>query len=531
MTFSSLNSNAQEKVYLNVNQEVTEEKFAYYTQQLIKDSAEAHCLRITFSNGAIFFEGCISNSVYEAGKNRKYVGKCKWYYKNGNLKQVATYNSLGELDGKASSYHEGGNLNTTADYKNGIRTTKKMVFYTENGDQYTLFKEDFVDNSNDWEVYRSELNEAYMEEGKFVLNSLSGRGTSRHISMPIKSASFELELEIAPPVKKTNAPIRGLLFNFSSWNNYYYFIIQSSYFSVGRVVDGEHQKSANLLSTIRIKPGEENVLKIKNEFEVCSYYINGELVHKTDPLKIKFDKVGMVVGGIGMAQFNYLSLKETSSNGLAIPVAEDEDIKGSGSGFLISNQGYVITNHHVVEGATRVYVEFPAVKKSYLTRVVLKDKASDLALLKIEDTSYVLEKEVPYFLSTSVSDVGSEVFTLGYPFAFSGLGKEVKFTDGKVSSKTGFDNDLTSYQTSIPIQPGNSGSPMFDNDGNVVGCMNAAITSADNVSYSIKSNYIRTLTQSSSEPVELPTENRIKDLNLTEKIKVLSKYICIVKVL
>ena len=477
-------------MYLNVNQEVTEEKFAYYTQILLKDSGDAHCLRITFGNGAVFFKGCISNSIYEAGKNRKYIGLCKWYYKNGSLKQIASYNSIGELDGKATSYHENGNLNTTADYKNGVRTTKKMVFFTENGDQYTLFKEDFKTNANDWEVYNSELNEAYMEDGKFVLNSLSGRGTSRHITIPIKSASFELELEISPPLSKNNAPIRGLIYNFGSWNNYYYFIIQGSYFSVGKVVDGEHQKSANLLSTIRIKPGEENVLKVKNEFEVCSYFINGELVHKTDPQKIKFDKVGMVVGGIGKAKFNYLSLKETSSNGLPIPIAGDEDIKGSGSGFLISKQGYVITNHHVVDGATRIYVEFPAVKKSYLTRVILKDKATDLALLKIEDSTYIQDQEVPYVLSTSVSDVGSEVFTLGYPFAFSGLGKEVKFTDGKISSKTGYDNDLSSYQTTIPIQPGNSGSPMFDDGGNVVGCMNAGIRSADNVSYSIKSNYI-----------------------------------------
>ncbi len=516
-------------MYLGVNQEVTEEKFAYYTQILLKDSGDARCLRITFGNGAVFFKGCTSNSIYEAGKNRKYIGLCKWYYKNGSLKQIASYNSIGELDGKATSYHENGNLNTTADYKNGVRTTKKMVFFTENGDQYTLFKEDFKTNANDWEVYNSELNEAYMEDGKFVLNSLSSRGTSRHITMPIKSASFELELEVSPPLSKNNAPIGGLIYNFGSWN--YYFIIQDSYFSVGKVVDGEHQKSANLLSTFRIKPGEENVLKVKNEFDVCSYFISGELVHKTDPQKIKFDKVGMVVGGIGKANCNYLSLKETSSNGFAIPIAGVEDIKGSSSGFLISKQGYVITNHHAVDGATRLYVEFPAVKQSYLTRVILKDKATDLALLKIEASTYIQDQEVPYVLATSASDVGSEVFTLGYPFAFSGLGKEVKFTDSKISSKTGYDNDLSSYQTTIPIQPGSSGSPMFDDAGNVVGCMNAGIRSADNVSYSIKSNYIRTLTQSSSEPVVLPAENLLKDKNLTEKIKVLSKYICIVKVL
>lgn len=520
----------QEKIFLNVNQEVTEEKFAYFIQTNEKDSGNYHCLKTTYTNGAIFFTGCISSSVYESAKNRKYVGLCKWYYKNGNLKQVATYNANGEIDGTASSYHENGKLKSKVEYKNGIRVTKKMVFFEEDGNQYTLFKDDFKNNSNEWEVYRSELNEAYIEGEKFVLNSLSEQGTSRYINYPIKTPAYEIELDIAALDKKGNAPIRGVIYNYSNWDNYTYFIVQGVYFSIGRYVDGSHQKSADLLSTIRLDPKGKNVLKIKNEYDQCSYYINGHLVHKTDPQTLKYDKIGMIVGGQGIARFNYLSVKETAANGIAIDV-EDKDVKSSGSGFLITNDGYIITNHHVVDGASRVYVEFPATEKSFLTRVVLKDKASDLALLKIEDSSFVTSKHVPYTLSTSVLDVGSSVFTLGYPFVYSGLGKEIKFADGKISSKTGFDNDIYIYQTTIPIQPGNSGSPMFDEKGNVVGCMNAVYRDADNISYSIKSNFIRTLIQSSSEQIDLPTEQKLSQLELTDKIKELSHFVCIVKIL
>ncbi len=521
---------AQEKVFLNVNQEVTEEKFAYYTQVSTKDSSGTHCLKITYNNGANYFNGCITNSIYSAGKERKYAGLCKWYYKNGNLKQVATYNAQGEFDGKVSSYHENGSLKTTADYKNGIRTTKKLTFFTETGNQYTLFQEDFKANNNDWEVYQSELNEAYIEKEQFVLTSLTNRGTSRYISMPISAGTYEIELEIAPPSDKRNAPIKGLIYNYSSWDNYNYYIIQGNYFSVGRYVDGVHQISADMLSTMRVKEGEENTLKIKNELDICQYFINGELVHKSSPQSIKYERVGMIIGGEGTARFNKLSIKEMASTGSRIKL-DDEEVKGSGSGFLISQDGYIITNHHVVEGATRVFVEFPALEESYLTRVVLKDETSDLALLKIDDSSYVREEPIPYMLSSDVKDVGSEVFTLGYPFVLSGLGKEIKFADGKISSKTGFDNDIFIYQTTIPIQPGNSGSPMFDKDGNVVGCMNAVYRNADNVSYSIKSNFVKTFIQSTNEKVTLPTQNNLQQLDLTEKIKKVSNNICIVKVL
>jgi S1-C subfamily serine protease len=69
----------------------------------------------------------------------------------------------------------------------------------------------------------------------------------------------------------------------------------------------------------------------------------------------------------------------------------------------------------------------------------------------------------------------------------------VKFTDGKISSKSGYDNDATTYQISVPVQPGNSGGPLFDSKGNLVGVVNAKFTKGDNVSYAIKSPVLKTL--------------------------------------
>jgi S1-C subfamily serine protease len=127
-------------------------------------------------------------------------------------------------------------------------------------------------------------------------------------------------------------------------------------------------------------------------------------------------------------------------------------------------------------------------------------------------------------------DVGASVFTLGYPLAYSGLGTEIKFTDGKISSKTGVNNALNMFQTSVPVQAGNSGSPMFNAKGNLIATVNATYSNTDNVSYAIKLNYLNVLLETVEEPVSLPSSNHIEQLPIEEKVKVLSKYIAIIKV-
>ena len=89
-------------------------------------------------------------------------------------------------------------------------------------------------------------------------------------------------------------------------------------------------------------------------------------------------------------------------------------------------------------------------------------------------------------------NVGENVFAMGYPRP--GLqGEEVKVTDGIISSKTGFQNDNKTYQISAPIQPGNSGGPLFDNSGNLIGLTNSGIPSGDNVGYAIKISNLNNL--------------------------------------
>ena len=114
------------------------------------------------------------------------------------------------------------------------------------------------------------------------------------------------------------------------------------------------------------------------------------------------------------------------------------------------------------------------------------------------------------------------------------MGSEIKFTDGKVSSKTGLQGDISSYQISVPIQPGSSGSPLFDYDGNLIGIatstVNREYNMTENVNYAVKSSYLKNLIEVLDTPIDLDMDNQVAELSLTEKIKTLSKYVVLIKI-
>ena len=139
---------------------------------------------------------------------------------------------------------------------------------------------------------------------------------------------------------------------------------------------------------------------------------------------------------------------------------------------------------------------------------------------------------LPYNFKTRSSDVGTKVYAYGYPMALSLMGKEIKITDGIISSKSGFDGDITSYQITAPIQAGNSGGPLFDDRANFIGINSAGLSKelADNVGYTIKSSYVLNLIDVLPKSIELPSNTKLQSLPLTEQIKEISKYVVLVKV-
>lgn len=202
--------------------------------------------------------------------------------------------------------------------------------------------------------------------------------------------------------------------------------------------------------------------------------------------------------------------------------------QSSGSGFLISNNGYIATCFHVIEGATELSVKGinNDFSRKYKARIVATDKVNDLAILKIDCN---LEIPINYSFKWDVSDVGQEVFTLGYPLKTT-MGEEIKLTNGIISSKSGFQGDITTYQITVPVQPGNSGGPLFDKNGFVIGVINAKHTGAENAGYAVKSNILKNLIQSSSQNITLPQSNQLYGKNLTSQVKLAKKDVLIIEV-
>ena len=159
---------------------------------------------------------------------------------------------------------------------------------------------------------------------------------------------------------------------------------------------------------------------------------------------------------------------------------------GLGSGFFLNDDGYLITNFHVIEGETEISVEVYHQKNGQLDRETYKqvkiiaiNKFHDLALLHIED------KGAPKFKSVTLGNadalnVGDGVFAIGSP-----LGLERTVTQGIVSTKTRQMEGNLYLQTSAQINPGNSGGPLFNLAGEVVGVTNMKITFGEGLGFAI----------------------------------------------
>lgn len=166
--------------------------------------------------------------------------------------------------------------------------------------------------------------------------------------------------------------------------------------------------------------------------------------------------------------------------------------KSSGTGFFITEDGFLITNKHVVEGSRQVRL---STSKGLIDAQVIKvDAANDLALLKAEGTYPTL----PVTTSRGAK-LGASVSTVGFPnIGMQGLAP--KLAKGEIASLTGASDDARYFQISVPLQPGNSGGALVDEQGNVVGVVSAKLNASvafnasgslpENVNYAVKSSFL-----------------------------------------
>ncbi|MEE1944630.1 serine protease [Pedobacter sp. KR3-3] len=157
--------------------------------------------------------------------------------------------------------------------------------------------------------------------------------------------------------------------------------------------------------------------------------------------------------------------------------------KFGGTGFAISSNGYILTNFHVIKGADSIYVQNSR-GDSFKATMFYTDATNDIAILKVSDDSFRRLGTLPYGIKKTGTGIGEEVYTLGYPKDDAVLG------NGYVSSKTGINGDSVAYQVAISVDPGNSGGPVLDNSGNIVGVINGKEDKTNGAAFAVKSKYI-----------------------------------------
>lgn len=348
--------------------------------------------------------------------------------------------------------------------------------------------------------------------------------------------------DVEVPCKNVN----GQILCYMTWRNYdakyklglvktngdYKLIFLTGVFKGSEKVDG-----CNCDGKLYIKPENNNwgtgdvkarlYKTATRDFFKCDWYMVDKSLNSD--AYISFDNYSFFKLILDGTESLYLKLYPTSDDIIAKKTNKIE--KSSGTGYAISSNGYIVTNSHVINGATSIKIRGinGSFSKAYTAKVIIEDKNNDLAILKIDDPSFTTIGAIPYVISNHSSDVGSSVFVLGYPLRAT-MGDEVKLTNGIISSKSGFQGDVTSYQTTAPIQPGNSGGPLFDSKGNIIGIINAKHGGAENASYAIKASYLLNLIDLLPTPPKLQKTSFVSGKTLTEQVKILKKFTYIIEV-
>ena len=240
----------------------------------------------------------------------------------------------------------------------------------------------------------------------------------------------------------------------------------------------------------------------------------------------------------------FLAKQETvTAVGEGSEIATEQPVVARGTGFLFAKNGLVATNYHVISDGSRINVYFPNAELVFDATIALKDMNSDLAILKIKDFSYdkIFSQDVPFGVKrTSGVQLGEKVFTLGFPLGEL-LGKSAKFSDGTISSLSGLLGSANLFQINNPIQPGNSGGPLFNQDGDLIGIVLATLdakffyenldTIPQNVNFAIKSDYLINLISMLPEgPSILSHKGSLEDKTQEEQVSSLVPYIVTIRV-
>ena len=247
--------------------------------------------------------------------------------------------------------------------------------------------------------------------------------------------------------------------------------------------------------------------------ELCSrssYLRSGKKVWRTDNSAKKFVAAAKKAG---------LSCGVEPDVAKSTPVPSNEKFKvASGTGFFVSEEGHLITNHHVIDGCGDVKVHLRG--QTFVSTKIADDIRNDLAILKISQKPghvFPLSADSPFPLQ--------DVIVAGFPFG-ERVSSSLKFTQGIVSSVSGIGNDYSQIQIDAALQPGNSGGPILDEFGNVVAVAVAKLSLEkiledfgvvpENTNFGVKASAVKNLMEGNQISFKSPNTEVLSKQNLSQ---------------
>lgn len=246
---------------------------------------------------------------------------------------------------------------------------------------------------------------------------------------------------------------------------------------------------------------------------LSAVYTNNKANPQLEQLSREVDKIKKAQNNTTQA---LIDLKEPK-------VPTDATPKSGGTGFLIDGNGYLITNAHVLKGQKIIATNEKG--QQFLAKVCMKDEQRDIAVLKIEDKDFKPYPSLPYSLNRKVK-LAEPVYTLGYPK------DEIVYGEGYLSSETGYKSDTLSYQIAIAADHGNSGGPVLNKNGDVIGILTNKFEGG--AVFAVKSLYIFNAVESlKKDPdyndIKLNTANTIKKLVREDQVTKVNSCVFLIK--
>ena len=474
----------------------------------------------------IFYDNDENNKWKEISyHNGEKDGKETIYWENGNIKSESNY-SYNKLEGKYILYNSQGKKIKKITYANDLKNgpiidfeedgeTPRIISYATNGklDKWAIkkgllgnnikfFRDDFNDNRYQWNLNNRSNVSVEIESGKLKIEKIENE-VNTHTWYPniipldnIYSNFEDFVIETRLKVESENdQEVFAILLGFDSYQTYYSKILfkqdeNGLSYMMRQQADGVMVKGKNsewIKVPTKYFKNNYNTIQLRQTYNEDDETFYMKLVVNQIAQTPEYESpinIGNNIGFSSWAQQNltvdYLEMRYDIEDENETDVFEESSCNGSGTGFAINENGYIATNYHVVKDCENIFITSNQSEKEVKAKVVLRDKQNDLAILKIDN--YIAE--IPYIFEEEAK-VLEEVYAYGYPLTYQ-LGENIKATNGTVSSLSGGSDDDRIILHTAPIQPGNSGGPLFNKDGNVVGVNTAYYPNAENVSVTMK---------------------------------------------